>query len=605
MIMKRIILFFICLFAVSGLALNAQVPLYLDNNYYSKHMVKVFKALNDHKLEKAEKYWDEIMQKAANDKDLSHSRPISTQLYPVWNLSQALLMNTRAGRSKAVLRFPFDPWRAYQILGDVCRNGSDVLNANQFLSHKDIGLSVQSIKSAIEVNLIDTTRQINTEAAYDKLLEVLFDCDDIPVLEKEREQLAYNAVKAAPLAECQRFLDKYKNLNEAHFLTIEWRRDSLAFVALDKTAAACQRYIHDYPNSRFKFETEQLLHKYAFQELDKTVNACKEYLSLYPSSEYYNQVKALQEEYAYRDAKEANTIGAYYDFIKEYPRSESIDEATISLQQALMERYWRSNVNFNDLCRFAKSTDDIKKVLNATPIDVLFENLIFMPTSAMMMDCDGLTGSVKILTRTEYTDDSEELLDFNSQALMTSRYNSKTGIQESYSYTFDQDHGFILDSKTDANGKTVTYTTSWGFMGALAEIKGSDGSRINYGYSDDFYKKITYYNGNTLVKTDYYDSNYRLIKSVRPGNVTIEYERNNMGDVVSMTKKRGSTTLEETTYQYEYGTKGDAKNLPIRISQYNNGNYVLAKDRTFYQITDRVLLSGDNGKTIDWHSKGL
>lgn len=603
--MKQSILLLISLFTVLPLSLHAQEPLYLSNNYYSKRMVKVFKALKENKLEKATKYWEEIMVKAENDSELSYSKPITTQLYPVWNLSQAMLMNTREGRNKVVIAYPYSPWRAYQIVGDVCRNGNDVLNANRFLSHKDIGLSVAGIKASIETNLVDTTRKLNTEAAYDKLLEVLFDCDDIAVLEKEREQLAYQAVRLAALAECQRFLDKYNKINEAHFLTIEWRRDSLAFAALDKTSAACQKYINDYPNSRYKFEVEQLMHKYAFQEMDNTVNACKEYLRLYPSSEYYDEVKKLQEEYAYRDAKQANTVGAYNDFIKEYPQSKKLDEARESMLQALTERYWRSDVNFNDLLRFAKSNDEIKKILNTTPINVLFENMILMPTSAMMNDCDGLTGTVRISTSTEYTEDSEELFEFNAQGLMTSHYSSKTGLQEYYSYSFDPERGFMLDSKTDINDKMVTYTTSWGFMGALAEIKGSDGSRISYGYSDDYFKKLTYYKGNTLIKTDYYDSDYRLVKSVRPGNVTIEYERNEKGDVVSMAKKRGSMVMEETTYQYEYGTKGDAKNLPLRIFQYNNGNFVLVKDRSFYQTTDRVLCTGNGGIAINWHDKGL
>ena len=88
--MKQSILLLISLFTVLPLSLHAQEPLYLSNNYYSKRMVKVFKALKENKLEKATKYWEEIMVKAENDSELSYSKPITTQLYPVWNLSQAM-----------------------------------------------------------------------------------------------------------------------------------------------------------------------------------------------------------------------------------------------------------------------------------------------------------------------------------------------------------------------------------------------------------------------------------------------------------------------------------------------------------------------------------
>ena len=206
----------------------AQQPLFLQDNYYQKRMVKVFKSLNEHKLDKAAKYWEDIKNKAVKDKDIEPNVEISKQLFPLWQLSECMMMNIRDGRGKSTQCLPFDPWGAYDLLRQVYRDTYDIASADLFFAdEKGLKLTVADIKGAIEHNLIDSVRFAGTEAAYDKIIDVLFDCRELSTLKDEREHVAYERIKHLDdLERCQQYLDKYKDQNKSHFSVIEWRRDS-------------------------------------------------------------------------------------------------------------------------------------------------------------------------------------------------------------------------------------------------------------------------------------------------------------------------------------------------------------------------------------------
>ncbi|MDY6300982.1 MAG: hypothetical protein SPL96_03705 [Bacteroidales bacterium] len=598
---RRIFLTLSCLLTAVCAQLSAQNMLYMGDNYYRKNMLKTFKSIKEHKLDKAEKYREDILKKALKDKDISPNPPIEKQLYPVWDLSTAMIMNTRDGRGKSTSCPAYNPWTAYGLIKEVSRLAINVQNANLFLSDKDVGLTFADIKNAIEANLIDSVRKVKTESAYDKLISTLFDYKNLSMLHGEREQVAYDEVKKThQLSECKRYLEKYTGMNQTHRAAIEWRRDSLAFDELSYTAAACKQYLADYPSSRYRMKVEERLHKCAFDELEQTVDACKQYLKQYPSSEYFSQVKALQEKYAYRDAQKQNSVGAYRDFIKEYPYSDHQDEARQLMQQALMGRYFNSNVTLNALYRVCGNLGSGASNIDGSCIKTLYNNLLLMPTSAVMMGCDGLTGRVTITSDSEYANDGEETFEFNQQGLMTLHYNSLTGINDDYTYGFDPQYGFKLVSKTDAHGKTVTYTTQWDYDGALKEIKGSDGTRYVFSY-DGYYTTVSYYKGSSLVKKDSYDKDYCLVESARSGGIVLKYEHNSYGDVITMAKTRGGVSLEETTYDYYYTSATAGSHQWTEVSQYNNGSFVVTRSRSYYNTNDRVQSTSRKSYSIDWH----
>ena len=96
--------------------INAQNAFFLGDNYYHKKMVKAFSALKEHKLDKAAGYWRDMEEKAAKDKEIDATQPIKMQLYPVWQLSECMMMNIRDGRGKSKDCLLYDPWSAYLLL---------------------------------------------------------------------------------------------------------------------------------------------------------------------------------------------------------------------------------------------------------------------------------------------------------------------------------------------------------------------------------------------------------------------------------------------------------------------------------------------------------
>lgn len=599
---KSIFSLLLCVLSCAAIPVLAQQALFLQDNYYQKRMVKVFKSLQEHKLDKAAKYWEDIKNKSVKDKDIDPNTDITKQLYPLWQLSESMMMNIRDGRGKSTQCLPYDPWGAYRLLKQTYTDTYDIASADLFFADdRGLKMTVADIKKGIETNLVDTVRKVGTEEFYDQLIDLLFDCSIMNDLKNEREQVAYESVKHTEVLEkSQQYLDKYKDQNKSHFMVIEWRRDSLAYQLVDSTSASCQQYMERYPNSRFYTAVEQQLHHCAFNEMDTTVEACKQYMNKYPDSRFVRRVKMMEEEYAYRDAKLKNTVGAYNDFINQYPEAEDIDEAKKLLQQVFHQRYFNNRVALPDLYTYCHSVNKIDLV-NDVPIKSLFENLLLTPTSTLMNNCDGLMGEVTVTTSSTGAENVEEFV-FNQQGLLIRHVNRATGQSEDYAYDFDPYFGFKMISKTDAHGRAVGYMTKWNDDGTLAEIKGSDGSRIVYPYSEEYFKQIIYYKGNSVVKTDCYDSNYRLVKTILPGNQSIEYWYNPQGDVSSMTKMKGSEVVETSTYEYEYEENPEMGRRWITKTQYNDNNkLVQTKVRHFYQMTNRVQSDVRPHYELDWN----
>ena len=600
---KSITLLITCvLLSCASSLMLAQQPLYLQDNYYQKRMVKVFKSLKEHKLDKAAKYWEDIKNKSVKDKDIEPNVEISKQLFPLWQLSECMMMNIRDGRGKSTQCLPYDPWAAYKLLRTLYRDSYEIASCDLFFAdERGLKLTVDDVKSDIERNLMDTVRKTRTETIYDELIEILFDCQYASTLKDEREQVAYESIKnLSDLDKCQAYLDKYNDYNQSHFLTIEWRRDSLAYERVDSTSAACLRYMELYPRSRFYSDVEQRLHHCAFNEMDTTVAACKQYQDKYPDSRFIRQVKAMEQEYAFRDAKLKNTVGAYDDFINNYPESDAVPEAAELMQQVFDQRYFNSRVARADLYAYYHAVNKIES-LNDRAVKALFENLLLMPTSTLMNNCDGLMGEVSVTTSSMSSENQEEYV-FNQQGLLIRHANRATGQSEDYTYDFDPSFGFKLIYKTDAHGRNVNYTTKWNDDGSLAEIKGSDGSRIEYLDSEECFKKILHYKGNSLVKTDCFDSNYRLVKSILPGNQTVEYWYNPQGDVSAMNKMHGDNIVEESTFEYDYEENAETGRHWVSKSQYNENNkLVLTRVRHFYQTTNRLQADVRQRYEIDWN----
>lgn len=569
-------------------------------------MVDVFEDINKKKLLKVEEEWQNMEKKFEKEKGeiAGNKNTVAELLYPMWQLSQSMLLNMKDGRTdlKKPLSTTYDPWGAYTILKEIMGETQTVILANTFFIEKKLPFSVDNIKTDIEKNLIDTVRAVATEEAYDKLIDMVFNCSQITTLRTEREQLAFNkTIKTQSVESCEKYIAKYIGFNSKHRELVVMRRDSLAFVQMDATVAACRHYLITYPQSRFKEEVTSRLHRYEFNQLEHTSKACQEYLDKYPNSAFIRQVSELKTQYAYEEMKAKATIEAYNSFINEYKQSDyasahsMIDDAQQLLNQALIRKYISPNSTLEDLKDLLILNGG--QFANLESIRQYYYNLLYLPSSAFMNSCDGLIGRV-VTIHNQHGEDIQEVLEFNQQGLLNHHSHSKTGLLDSFEYSFDNTHGYQLIGKTDEkHNRATTYTTKYNDSGALEEISGNDGTKIHYSYNGYMLSKVTYMCGNSTERTDYYNNRNLVEKSVRSGN-TIVYEYNAYGDVTCMKKMKGNTALLTSTYEYEYQDEQPWKSM----SQYNDGNYLLTKTRNYdmpRKTEQKKNLSGAKEKSSD------
>lgn len=576
-----------------SISLNAQsnVPVFLQKNGYAKDIANVFSLIEEGKLSKAEKEWEDIIKRFDKDKDIDKSvyTTTSSYLYPIWDISRCVLMNTQIGRdkSKEPIKTLFNPWSAYNDFKVAINDGKRKVEVDEFFKIRKLNYSTESIKSAIEENLVNITAKEGTEQAYDKLISTLYDYSNIRIIETKREQIAFSeTMKSFSVLRQQQYLDKYKVFNTLHHNKITHRRDSLAFEQLGKSADDCKQYLRKYPHSEYIQEVEKLLHKYEFDNLSQTVSACMKYLSSYPKSEYVNQVKKMMAQYAYDDVKKERTMDAYGDFLRTFGQSEFVGVAKQELNRIVNRKFLSDYVNINELKSFI-SNREFSSWVDYKPYETLYANLRHLPTSSAMMECKDLTGEVNThvsVGGNEY----DETYVFSDSGLLIQHRHSRNGQNDTWDYSISERGEVKPISKTDNRGKVTTFKTTFNEAGLVAEISGSDGTGFSYTYnSDNSLKTISYSKAGRKYKIDTYEEDV-LVKSDRNG-ISLVYEYNGQGDVIGMTKKRGSIAMEQTTYEYEYDNTGSYWRS---MEQFNNGSYFLAKRRSFitpdaYRLPER------------------
>ena len=304
--------------------------------------------------------------------------------------------------------------------------------------------------------------------------------------------------------------------------------------------------------------------------------------------------------YAFRDAKRRDDIAGYRHFLDTYPESPFEDEARSLQQQAFERRYFSPYITLDELHRIYVDTRALPRV-NRSRVNTLYHNLVFMPTSAFMKGYDGALGKV-LLTDESASADDEEIMIFNDQGLLVRHYDSRRGINDTYTYGFDPEKGFELKSKVDAKGNTVNYSTKWNEYGDILEIAGSDGTI--YGYSSDYeyLKRVVRYNGRKPVRTDLYNNDFRIDKSVLSGNVNLVYRYNQDGDVAAIYKKKSRNGQDSTTYEYDYLDRYDmAGRVWLQKTRYDNGKKQTTIYRNDSKNGERVACNANNDSTvIDW-----
>ena len=596
---KNTILALMLLFTALGAAAQqAAPPFFLQKNWYNRQMADVFEYLSKKKLDKAEAQRLNIVEKFEKDKEgvVGSFDDVDDLLHPVWQLSYCVLQNTREGRLglKKPLSVGYDPWSAYTLLKTVVNDTHTVVLANTFFIEKKLPFTVESIKRDIEKNLVDTVRAAANEKDYDRLIDILFSYVDIATLKTEREQVAYrDVIVTESVAECERFMEKYNGMNTFHYSMVTMRRDSLAYVQMDTTVAACKNYLSSYPQSTYVDEVTKQLHHYAFNQLAHSSAACQDYLDQYPTSKYIPRVKELKVSYAFEETKRNGTIGAYRRFLSNYGSSDYSEgqgftaEARSLLKTALLKKFLGRNATIGSLKQIVARKSEVG--VDIPEIERYYHNLLYQPTSAFMNGHAGLTGEVVVVTMSSNSE-SRQTMNYNEQGLLTHEENDRNGSCYSYFYTFEDEHGYVLSSKTDEKNRSVNYTAKYNADGSLLELAASDGSKIRYSYNGNNLDRVTYLQGSATERVDVYGYNNVIEKSERQGQLLV-YESNGRGDIVAMSKKRGNSVMAKTTYEYEYSENGRPWTA---MTQYNDGRFLLSKTQHYQwrEETDNILDDG-------------
>ena len=338
-----------------------------DISKYVGDMRDYFKNLRKGAFAKAYKNRQDIIKRANKaaygiEADFYNPHnPFIQSLYPIWQLADALL-NCRPIEYSEI-RFPPDYLTALSEVSEVIKKNQLINEANQFLLLDGAFTSVDEIRSIVEKALLELTFKENTEEAYDRLLANISDYGYIKQATTAREKVAYNNVYySGELSECERYLAKYKNVDNGHYANIEKLQYELAYKKLDNTTEACKKYLQDYPDSYYNSLVQERLYKCAYLDLAPTATACQEYIDDYPESPFINDVRNSLYKYAYQELGES--IDEYESYLDKYPQSTYCQEVSEKLERltyydALEKDDIEIYSQFLKKFPFSKYTDDI------------------------------------------------------------------------------------------------------------------------------------------------------------------------------------------------------------------------------------------------------
>ena len=132
---------------------------------HTKQMQRVFALLGkgNYKTAWAEQQKLETMMR-------SNRSQCEDALYPLYDLSMAMFLCCPTSQNPGIKT---DPWKAEQLVRNIFVRNTGISEANAFLSHPDIVLSTDLIKSIVEKALVQHVKEAHSLSQYQQLLSVL------------------------------------------------------------------------------------------------------------------------------------------------------------------------------------------------------------------------------------------------------------------------------------------------------------------------------------------------------------------------------------------------------------------------------------------------
>ena len=200
----------------------------------------------------------------------------------------------------------------------------------------------------------------------------------------------------------------------------------------------------------------------------------------------------LEEREAYQQAKQLNTVDAWEIFINNYPESFFIEQARKFRDAAIVNKYCSDNTTLEQLTTYIE-----EESVHEPRIRMFYANLVNNPTHSyryehMDVGFNGCTGHVtETITFADGAKARTNHFYFNEQGLLTQSdiMGSKGNVTTTtYSYAYDNLHGYSLKSATRKGGARIDYEPFFNRADKL-EIITSDGSvhkhKWVYSYNDN------------------------------------------------------------------------------------------------------------------------
>lgn len=291
--------------------------------------------------------------------------------YPLWELGEALMLSYPANYAKSEMP-PRDLMKAYNYVAEVFKTDKYISEANTLLALSEIRLSAGAIKTKIENELIEEARLQNTEAAYDQILEVLYESPVYAQARSEQEQIAMKKLGDSENVDLiLNYLNKYRYVNKEHTKLVENRLYSVEYKRMGSKWTDCSLYLNKYPLSPYADEVRSMLHDRQFSQIASAAD-CKAFLDAHPESPRCNEVWIKYADLAYQEVPDDEAaLNKYLEEFAFANKKKEVEERILNIRykKAMAEGTEEAYDEFLANNRYNKYTDEIEELRKALNLE--------------------------------------------------------------------------------------------------------------------------------------------------------------------------------------------------------------------------------------------
>lgn len=258
--------------------------------------------------------------------------------------------------------------KAYNYVAEVFKTDKYISEANTLLALSEIRLSAGAIKTKIENELIEEARLQNTEAAYDQILEVLYESPVYAQARSEQEQIAMKKLGDSENVDLiLNYLNKYRYVNKEHTKLVENRLYSVEYKRMGSKWTDCSLYLNKYPLSPYADEVRSMLHDRQFSQIASAAD-CKAFLDAHPESPRCNEVWMKYADLAYQEVPDDEAaLNKYLEDFAFANKKKEVEERILNIRykKAMAEGTEEAYDEFLANNRYNKYTDEIEELRKA------------------------------------------------------------------------------------------------------------------------------------------------------------------------------------------------------------------------------------------------